>query len=75
MVVTSIADSSPLAALGVPPGDVIEPVNQQPVATPKEFIAKLDAVKKSGSKNLLLLINRHGVNQFVALNLANGGNG
>jgi serine protease Do len=75
VVVTSIADSSPLAALGLAPGDVIQAVNQEPVAMPKDFIAKLDAVKKSGSKNLLLLINRHGVNQFVALNLANGGNG
>jgi len=75
VVVTSIADTSPLAELGLAPGDVIQAVNQEPVTTPKEFIAKLDAVKKSGSKNLLLLINRHGVNQFVALNLANGGNG
>ncbi len=75
VVVTLIADASPLAALGLAPGDVIQAVNQEPVAMPKDFIAKLDAVKKSGSKNLLLLINRHGVNQFVALNLANGGNG
>jgi serine protease Do len=75
VVVTSVADSSPLAEAGLAPGDVIQAVNQEPVGTPRDVIAKLDAVKKSGSKNPLLLINRHGVNQFVALNLANGGNG
>ena len=51
---------------------MIQAINQEPVAAPKDVTAKLDAMKKSGNKNLLFLINRHGVNQFVALNLGGG---
>jgi serine protease Do len=75
VVVTSVADKSPLAELGLAPGDVIEAINQEPVATPKEVTAKLEAMKKSGKMDLLLLINRHGVNQFVALSVNGGGKG
>ncbi len=75
VVVTGVANSSPLAELGIAPGDVIQAVNQEPVGTPQELSAKLEAMRKSGSKNLLLLINRHGVNQFVALSVGGGDNG
>ena len=34
VVVTAVADDSPLAALGIQPGDVIQSINQQPVTTP-----------------------------------------
>jgi serine protease Do len=72
VVVTSVADSSPLAELGLAPGDVIQAINQEPVASPKDVTTKLDAMKKTGAKNLLFLINRHGVNQFVALTVGGG---
>jgi serine protease Do len=74
VVVTNVADDSPLADLGLAAGDVIVAIDQEPVASPKEVTTKLDAAKKGG-KNLLFLINRHGVNQFVALNLGAGGKG
>jgi serine protease Do len=69
VVVTGIADNSPLADLDIAPGDVIETVNQQPVTSPKEASDKLAAIRndKSANKTVLLLINRHGVNQYVAL--------
>ena len=66
VVVTGISESSPLNELGIQPGDVIVAVNQQPVVTPGEAAALLKAPEK-GQKNLLLLLNRHGVNQYVAL--------
>ncbi|MGH7088814.1 MAG: PDZ domain-containing protein, partial [Stellaceae bacterium] len=76
VVVTGVENSSPLADLGLAPGDVIQAINQRPVTSPKEVIAELDAAKKSGGKNLLFLINRHGVNQFVALTVGGSkGNG
>ena len=75
VVVTAVADSSPLAELGLTPGDVIVAINQEPMNAPKDVTAKLEAAKKAGGKNLLFLINRHGVNQFVALTVGNGGNG
>ncbi|HUB94834.1 MAG TPA: PDZ domain-containing protein, partial [Stellaceae bacterium] len=75
VVVTSVADSSPLADLGIAAGDVIQAINQEPVAVPKDVTAKLEAIRKSGDKNLLLLINRHGVNQYIAMTVGKGDNG
>ena len=64
VAVRSISDSSPLASIDLQPGDVIVSVNQEPVTTPGEAVAKLkDAEAK---KNLVLLLNRHGVNEYVA---------
>jgi len=66
VVVSQIADSSPLADIDLQPGDVIVSVNQEPVTTPKEAVAKLKAAQASTDKSVLLQINRHGVNAFVA---------
>ena len=35
VVVTGVADNSPFADVGLQPGDVIEPIDQQPVTTPQ----------------------------------------
>jgi serine protease Do len=75
VVVTDVADSSPLAAFGITPGDVIQAINQEPVTAPREVTAKLEATRKGNGKNLLLLINRHGVNSYVALTLGKDDNG
>src|SRR5208282_251097 len=77
VIVTDIADDSPLADVGVEPGDVIVAINQQPVTAPQDLAAKLDAVskQKGGNKTLLLLINRHGINQYVALSFSGNDNG
>jgi serine protease Do len=76
VVVTSIADNSPLADLGLQRGDVIESVNQKPVSSPGEVVSALNNAKnKKGDENVLLLLNRNGVNQYVALSLSNQGNG
>jgi len=66
VVVSQIADSSPLADIDLQPGDVLVSVNQEPVTTPKEAVAKLKAAQSSADKSVLLQINRHGVNAFVA---------
>jgi serine protease Do len=78
VVVTGVANDSPLATLGVQEGDVIEAINRDKVATPEEAAKRFDQVKteKGDNKSVLLLINRHGVNQYVAMSVeANGGNG
>ncbi len=69
VIVTHIASDSPLAAVGVQPGDVIESINQKRVYTPKEAMDQLEAAakQKGDKKTLLLLLNRHGVNEYVAL--------
>jgi serine protease Do len=68
VVVTKVATDSPAAALGLEPGDVIMSVDQQPVKTPQEAADRLKHAAENG--NILLLLNRHGVNQFVALSVA-----
>jgi serine protease Do len=76
VVVTSIADNSPLADLGLQRGDVIESVNQKPVTSPGEVASALNDAKSSkGDQNVLILLNRNGVNQYVALSLSNQSNG
>jgi serine protease Do len=76
VVVTAIADDSPFAELGIQPGDVIESINQQPVTTPQQVAAKLKEAQAGKDKNVLLLVNRHGTSQYLALSMAsNGDNG
>ena len=61
---------------GLAPGDVIQAINQEPVTTPKDGRPQARrGRKKSGKKTVLLLINRHGVNQYVALSMAGDDNG
>jgi serine protease Do len=74
VVVTDLSDSSPLVESGLQPGDVIVAINQEPVTTPKEVIAKIQALRKQkgGDKSALLLLSRHGVNQYVALSFSAG---
>ncbi len=77
VVVTGVAENSPLATLGIQQGDVIEQVNRHDVATPEEAAHEFAAVKSEtgAQKSVLLLINRHGVNQFVAMTVEQSGNG
>ena len=74
VVVTGVAPNSPLAELGIARGDVIEAVNRAPATSPGEAAKQLEAAGKEA--NVLLLINRHGVNEYVAMTMpGNGGNG
>jgi hypothetical protein len=55
---------------------VIESVNQKPVSSPSEVVSALNNAKNNkGDDNVLILLNRNGVNQYVALSLSNRGNG
>jgi serine protease Do len=78
VVVAAVAQDSPLAQIGVQQGDVIEAINRVPVATPQEAreqFAKLSD-EKGATRSLLLLLNRHGINQYVAMTVEQGnGNG
>ena len=69
VVVRRIAPDSPARALGIQPGDVIVSIDQKPVTTPEEAAAELKEAAAHG--NVLLLLNRHGVSEFVGLTVEN----
>jgi serine protease Do len=73
VVVTAIAPDSPLAGLGLAPGDVIQSIDQKPVETPQQAAALFNQARheKGKEKRLLVLLNRHGVNQYIALSIEN----
>jgi|WetSurMetagenome_2_1015567.scaffolds.fasta_scaffold00423_21 serine protease Do len=64
VVVTDVDQASAAAGEGVQPGDVIQEVNRQPVASVKDFAKAAKAVKKDGP--VLLLIRRAESSLFVA---------
>jgi serine protease Do len=69
VVITSVDDGSAADALGLANGDVVLSINQQPVGTPQEAAQKLKEAAGSSRKSALLLLNRHGVTQYVGLDL------
>jgi serine protease Do len=69
VVVRRIAPDSPARALGIQPGDVIQSIDQKPTTTPEEAAAELKEAAAHG--NVLLLLNRHGVSEFVGLTVEN----
>jgi serine protease Do len=58
--------------VGLNQGDIVVAIDQQPVTTPQEAAAKLKEIAAAPKKSALLLLNRHGVTQYVGVNL--GGN-
>ena len=71
VVVLSVDDQSVFLGTGIRPGDVIESINQVPVTSPQEAISRLKQGLGSGGKTMLMLINRHGTNRYVAMSLEN----
>jgi serine protease Do len=71
VIVLSIDDDSMFLGLGIRPGDVIESINQRPVTSPTKTAARLKQALASEEKNVLMLINRHGTNRYLAMSLAN----
>ncbi len=69
VVVTAVSNSSPFAHEGLQPGDIIQTIDQEPVASPREAAKKLEAARQSKSKSVLLLINRNGSNAYVAVSM------
>ena len=70
VVVGRIAENSPLHSLGVEPGDVIVSVDRQPVTRPHEAAKALKDAAKKG--NILLLLNRHGTDEFLGVTIHKG---
>ena len=69
VVVTRVASGSAAEDVGLASGDVVVAVNQQPVHTPQEAAAKLNEAIHSPRKTALLLLNRHGVTEYIGVTL------
>ncbi len=66
-LVTDVEDGAPASEHGLRPGDVIVKVGQEAVDGPKQASERLAEAKKANRKAVLLLLNRHGDELFVAL--------
>ncbi|MDE3156060.1 MAG: DegQ family serine endoprotease [Acidobacteriota bacterium] len=64
VVVQDVDPSGPAADAGIRPGDVIQQVNRQAVNTPGEL---REALKRSGNRPSLLLVQRDGTPFFVTV--------
>jgi serine protease Do len=72
VAITRVDPGSAADDVGLSTGDVVVSIDQQPVKTPQEAAARLKEVAASPKKSALLLLNRHGVTQYVGVTL--GGN-
>jgi len=70
VVITAIDRGSVAETLGLSRGDVVESINQQPIRTPTEAAQQLKEIANSPKKTALLLLNRHGVTQYVGVKLS-----
>ncbi len=64
VVITDVADGSAASAAGLRQGDVILEVNRTPVANSTDFDK---AIRASRGGNVLLLVNRGGLTQYIAV--------
>ncbi len=70
VAVIDVEPASAAAEKGIRPGDVIVEVAQQEVRSPGEIAKKVEEIRKSDKKSVLLLLNRGGDLRFVAVKLA-----
>jgi serine protease Do len=70
VVVNDVAKDSAAAERGIQPGDVITEIAQESVATPKDVMDRIGALKEQGRKNaLLMLASKTGELRFVTVRM------
>ena len=72
VVISSVDEGSPADALGLSRGDVVMSIDQHPVRNPDEAAQRLREAARSPQKSALLLLNRHGITQYVGIKLDKG---
>ena len=73
VVVMAIDEDGPFADLDLMPGDVIEAINQRPVTSPEDATRRLQEAAASGRGSVMMLINRHGADHYLAMSIGNIG--
>ena len=70
VVITDVAKDSAAAERGIQAGDVITEIAQESVATPKDVMDRIGALKEQGRKNaLLMLASKTGELRFVTIRM------
>lgn len=69
VVIVDLNDDSPLLDQGLKPGDLIERIGNSAASDPAEITRLAEAAQKSDKPVLLMLVNRDGRDQFIAVNL------
>lgn len=72
VVISRVDPGSAADDVGLNEGDIVLAIDQHPVKTPEEAASKLKEIAGSPKKSALLLLNRHGVTEYVGVNV--GGN-
>jgi len=70
VVITGLDSGSLADTLGLARGDVLVSIDQRPVRSPVEAAQQLKEIAGSPKKTALLLLNRHGVTQYVGVKLS-----
>ena len=73
VVVTDVNPDGAAADNNIKPGDVVVQLQGQAVHTPDDVSKRVDADAKAGKKVELMLLNRDGVQTFVAVRLDDAG--
>jgi serine protease Do len=73
VVITDVDPDSPAGEKDIRPGDVIVEVQNDVVRTPDDVSKHLETDARSGRKAVLLLVNRDGQLNYVALRLGEAG--
>jgi serine protease Do len=69
VLITEVEDNSAVAEQGLRPGDVIESVSMEPVATAREVAEKVQALREADRTAAMIMVSRQGAKTFFALRL------
>ncbi len=67
VLVTGVKGDSAAAEAGIAPGDIVERVGSDTVATPEQVMSGIDKAKSSNKTSVLMMVNHGGNQRFVAL--------
>lgn len=69
VLITRVDPDSPAAGKGIRRGDIIVEVAQEEVSSPQDVVERIAAVRESGKKNVLLLLQRGNNKLFVGVRI------
>lgn len=71
-IVVEVTPGGPAAEEDVRVGDIVREVYQEEVSSPEEVVSLIQAARREGKQNILLLMDRDGDLRFVAMRISTG---